>query len=247
MRRIDANQPIASLAAEVPGAMSVFESLGIDYSCAGNLSLDDAAHAEGVDTRLILDRLQLLRPTTALEPWKERPLTELVRHLVHSHHGFVRDSLATIALRLADLAAAPRNASPELLALQRAVSKLGDAVLPHMSREEHELFHRVEILENEFQPGQRERAVDELQAQIRTCMFEHATIASQLRTIRTLRLRNAASAETSAAVLRVLDSIARLESHLHECLFLENSVLFPRAIALESAGGGRTAPDSGPV
>jgi len=32
---------------------------------------------------------------------------------------------------------------------------------------------------------------------------------------------------------RALDAIGELEAHLHEYMFLENCILFPRAIALE--------------
>ena len=36
-------------AAQLPGAIAVFETLGLDYACAGPRSLEDAAYAEGIE------------------------------------------------------------------------------------------------------------------------------------------------------------------------------------------------------
>ena len=65
--KIDGNLPIARFAAELPGAMAIFESLGLDYA------------------------------------WNDRPLADLTHHLVEQHHRFVREELARIAIRPADL------------------------------------------------------------------------------------------------------------------------------------------------
>jgi regulator of cell morphogenesis and NO signaling len=233
--KIDSRIPIAKIAVEVPGAVAVFESLGIDYACAGNLSLDDAAHAEGIAPAVVISCLQHLKAVDHTESWSDRPLADLVRHLVAQHHRFVREELAAIALRLADLCTAPASANPDLLSLRAAFTRLSDIVLPHIHHEEENVFPAVEALEKKWESGEPLGAVEDgLTANLRQLANEHGAIAGELRKMRELRIHLAESNELPAPCSSILDDIATLESHFHEYMFLENCVLFPRAEALET-------------
>ena len=54
--------------------------------------------------------------------------------------------------------------------------------------------------------------------------------------IRELRLRLSDSDSLSPRCTALLDDLATLEAHLHEYIFLENAILFPRAAALAEQG-----------
>ena len=232
---IDGKLPIAKLATDIPGATAIFESFGIDYACAGDRSLDDAAHAEGIAPEVVLASLRELKAVSHAESWSDRPLVDLVRYLVAQHHRFTRDELAAIALRLADICTSPVAAGSELLSLRAAFARLSELVLPHMHHEEEHLFRTVEALEKAWQANAPPSSTEgELSAPIQQLVLEHGAIAAQLRTMRELRLRLAASNELPPRCRPILEHLATLETHFHEYIFLENSVLFPRALALEA-------------
>lgn len=233
--KIDGTLSIATLAAEIPGATTVFESLGLDYACAGDRSLDDAAHLEGIAPEVVIDSLRRLNAVKHAESWNDRPLVDLLRYLAAQHHRFVREELATIALRLADLCASPAAIHPDLPSLRAAFARLSDMLLPHLHREEQSVFPLVEALEKTWDSNEPVAGSDGgLTASIRQLAVEHGSIAAELGTMRELRLRLVVSNELPASCGAILDAIAMLEAHLHEYMFLENSVLFPRAMALES-------------
>lgn len=233
--KIDSKLPIATLAMEIPGATSVFESLGIDYACAGDRSLDDAAHAEGIDTEVVIAALRRLKAVDHAESWSDRPLADLVPYLVVQHHRFVRDELAAMALRLADVCTSPAAVEPDLLSLRAAFARLSEIVLPHLHHEEQNVFGAIEALESAWESNEPLAVTEgELTDHIRQLLLEHGAIAAQLGTMRELRLRLAASNELPAPCSSILDDLAGLETHLHEYMFLENCVLFPRAVALEA-------------
>lgn len=233
--KIDSRIPIAKIAIDIPGAAAVFESLGIDYACAGNLSLDDAAHAEGIAPAVVISCLQHLKTVDRTESWSDRPLADLVRYLIAQHHRFVREELASIALRLADVCTAPASADPDLLSLRAAFTRLSEIVLPHLHHEEENVFPAVEALEKTWESGEPLGVVDGgLSASLRQLADEHGTIAGELRKMRELRMHLAESNELPTPCSLILDDIATLESHFHEYMFLENCVLFPRAEALET-------------
>ncbi len=231
--KVDESTSIAKIADEIPGARQVFETLGIDYACGGDLSLADAAYAEGLDPEVLVAGVRrLAAPSGETHSWNDRPLADLIRHLTDEHHRFVRDELAAISFGLFDLCAPPATPDADLQSLRAAIVRLSDVLLPHMHEEEDNLFHPIEALERSWQSS--ERPVDgELRTRIRQVVTEHGTIAVQLRSIRELRLRLEAENELNARVRSILESVARLEAHLHEYMFLENCILFPRAVALQ--------------
>ena len=229
--KITESVPIATIAAEMPAARALFESLGIDYACGGQRSLGDAAHAEGLDPEIVIAGLRRITPEHG-EQWHDRPLRDLVQYLMNEHHHFVRDEMMSLALWLSDLCAPPAKPKPDLQSLRAAFTRLSEKVLPHLHDEEA-VFGHIETLETEWHTGDPPHGDGDLGAHIQRLMADHATIAAQLRSIRSLHLRLMTEEELPMRIRRALDAVGSLEAHLHEYMFLENCVLFPRAIALE--------------
>ncbi|MGZ5474179.1 MAG: DUF542 domain-containing protein [Thermoanaerobaculia bacterium] len=229
--KITGNVPIAILAAELPGAIRVFESLGIDYACAGDRTLGDTAHVEGIDPEVIISGLRRLPAAKRGESWSDRPLGDLTHYLAAEHHRLVREELAVIAVRLAEVCTP--SALPDLVSLRAAFARMSDIVLPHLHREEANVFLAVEALEGAWQSSEAFPAEGDLTDAIRQLTLEHGAITAQLRTLRGLRLRLDESSELPPTCRPILDALAALEAHLHEYMFLENCVLFPRALAME--------------
>jgi regulator of cell morphogenesis and NO signaling len=231
--RVDESTSIAKIADEISGARQVFETLGIDYACGGALSLADAAYAEGLDPEVLVAGVRrLAAPSGGTHSWNDRPLADLIKHLTDEHHRLVRDELAAISFGLFDLCAPPATPDEDLLSLRAAIVRLSGVLLPHMHEEEDNLFHPIAALELSRQSS--ERTVNgELRSRIQHVITEHGTIAAQLRSIRELRLRLEAGNELSERARAILESVTRLEAHLHEYMFLENCILFPRAVALQ--------------
>lgn len=231
--KIDGKRPIATFAADLPGAIAIFESLGLDYACAGDRSLDDAAHAEGIAPEVVIASLRKLKAVEHAAAWNERPLFDLTRYLTNQHHRFLRDELATTALRLADLCTSPVHPPPDLISLRAAFARLSEIVLPHMHREEENVFPAVVALESAWQSNEPPAATRaDLSSELHQLAGEHGAISVLLRTMRELRLRLEQSNELPPRCSAILDAIETLEAHLHEYMFLENCVLFPRASAL---------------
>jgi regulator of cell morphogenesis and NO signaling len=232
--KVSGKESIAKIAAELPGARGVFEAFGLEYSCTGDRSLEDAASAEGIDTESVIAALHRIRHAQPLEAWNDRPLADATRYLDAQHHRFVKDELASVAMRLADFCSAAVPVPPaDLLSMRAAFTRLAEVVLPHFRREEQHLFPAIEELERAWVAGEAPPASGEGVAEnIRRLTLEHATISAQLKTLRQLRSRLAESNDIGPKCRVILDDITTLEGHLHEYIFLENTTVFPRAIAL---------------
>lgn len=230
--KIDANQPIGKFAAEVPGAIGVFEALGIDYACLCDRSLDDAAHAGGIAPDVVIGSLRRLKAVREGESWSDRPLADLTRHLTHHHHQFVRHELGRLALALSDVCTASADVPPDLVSLRAAFTKLSEVLLPHLHREETSVFPAIEGLEKTWQAAETAAAPVDLTVALHQLAVQHAVFSAQLSTMRELGVRLSDSNELPRRCAAIVTDLATLEAHLHEYMFLENWVLFPRAAAL---------------
>jgi regulator of cell morphogenesis and NO signaling len=224
--KIDPHSPISTLAADIPGARSIFEDVGIDYACAGNRSLEDAAHEMGVDLDRVVTSIRGIAVPGSKAAWSDAPLTDLVNFVERGHHQFLKEQLQVVVRRLFGLCVPSAQPSEDLRSLRAAMGRLSDMLQRHIDREERDLFPAIAALEERTPPE-----CNALRARIGNTITEHGTISVQLRTIRGLRLRLQRSGELSPSTAAVLNAIANLEAHLHEFMFLENHFLFPRAVA----------------
>jgi regulator of cell morphogenesis and NO signaling len=222
MKAVDRDAPIAEVAAFVPGATSVFEDFGIDYSSVGHLSVEDACLAEGIDPA---DVVRFLEPLAgdAPEPWCGKPIPDLTRHLAAQHRALLQKELPELGSALAEACHdAPQESA--LRELRIALTELMIELIPHLAGEERHLFRSIE------------EHLPDLQLRVRDTVVEHGTIAARLRRMRAVRLR-AAEEELAPAAREVVARVAGLEAALHESMFLENCVLLPRAICATAAAG----------
>src|SRR5690606_21819034 len=82
------------LAAEHPHACRVLERHRIDYCCGGDRTIGDAAARAGVDLADLAREIEAAAPVTApTASWVERPLPELIEHLVTAYHEPLAEAL----------------------------------------------------------------------------------------------------------------------------------------------------------
>lgn len=215
---IDRKSSIGELAALIPGAIGLFETLGLDYSCGGHLSLTDACGAEGLDPDLVMRYLRTLDGRGEAEAWNGRSATDIAHSLVESHRS-IREELKRIELALAE-------SSADVHDLRVEIERLAAELTPHVEEEERLIFHSIEAIDSGSPPE------EEIRLQLRRLVVAHGVLAGHLRRLRSMRLSIAAT-EQPPDVVRELHAIAALEGHIHESMFIENCILFPRALAMD--------------
>jgi regulator of cell morphogenesis and NO signaling len=236
MSNITKSTSISVLAATLPGAPAVFDALGIDYSCAGERSIAEAAGLEGVDADAVIMQLRRLPAADDQRSWLDGSLKELIEHLLEQHQHLIGDDLTPVAEQLAEICSGSVPAIDALKYLREEFKILVNELLPHVHREEGELFPLLERLEaiwqsNEVTPPALEESVKQT---IKDLLVEHGSIAARLRTVREIRVA-AESEELSPQCRSALQHVSKLEGDLRQYMFLENSILFPRALALRDS------------
>ncbi|MDY0005111.1 MAG: DUF542 domain-containing protein, partial [Polyangia bacterium] len=138
---MNADQTLGELVVENPAAARIFQRHGLDYCCAGKRTLLEACEAERVDAEVVLGELEAARAEPRdLVRWSERPLEELVGHILDRYHGPLGPEIERL-VALARQVERVHAGKPELPeGLADLLEEVLDAVRSHLDKEEKILF-----------------------------------------------------------------------------------------------------------
>lgn len=152
-----------------------------------------------------------------------------------------RGEMRSTAIHLAEVCSERPKVPSDVYQLRSTFARLSDILLPHIRKEEESIFPVIEKLERAWETDQSTIETKDLDKGISNIVAEHGRTAELLRTMRELRERLPLNEDVPEKCQPILEGIASLEARLHQYMFLENSVLFPRAVAL----GGQVSSGAG--
>jgi regulator of cell morphogenesis and NO signaling len=227
---------LGEIAAHLEAALPAFEGWGIDYTCEGNDSLQEACRKVGVPLEDAFSELARLQRDSSLPDshWEWRPLADLVDHILQRHHTFTRVQIERIHTLLLEAVRMHGFKHPQLLMLKELFLEMGGEMRGHMSREEEQLFPFLvarELAEktrldlpNPFLDSPFFRQP------IRILQWEHRMTGEEWVQVRLLTDNFKAAPGAAPTLLSLYGELRRLEQDLHRHVHLENNILFKRAI-----------------
>jgi regulator of cell morphogenesis and NO signaling len=231
---------VREIAIENPSSVTVFESLGIDYCCGGKTPLSDACTRANVDMDRVLELLAAAERDS--EPsgtgeWSDKPLGDLIAHIVETHHGFVRRETPRIASLLAKVASRHGPLHPEVNQIEPLFTAIGQELSTHMFKEEQVLFPYVVRMEQAVLSGNSrpEAFFGSVQRPIANMVAEHDDAGALLVQMRGLSHGYTAPPDACPTFLALYRGLEEFERDLHRHIHLENNILFPRAVEMDRA------------
>ncbi len=223
---IDPSSTIEQLAATSQSAIRHFCRIGIDVHGQRTLTLAEACGLQGLDPLKVAADLAALKPTEHRD-WMAATLPELVHHIVHHHHAFTREELARIQKIMDAGLATPGPAQAMLIRLKVHFASLSRDLVAHFQMEERNLFPAICAAEH---GGVTPISLSTPSEQARTISAEHQAAEELLHNIRLITSDYEITPDTPAHLRAIYLGLRNLEDDLHLHLFLENHVLFPRAL-----------------
>lgn len=222
---------VGDIAAQSLRAVKLFEQLGIDYCCGGKRSLAEACGDKGIDPAKVGNALA--EPAASPDTdWRNASLRDLIRHIVRTHHEFLKLELPRLNERMRKVVAAHMDKDPRTIqALAGTLGALSEELHMHLQKEETILFPAIERMASGGPMGQT--CFGSVANPIAMMEHEHDSAGAALAAIRRLT-NNFTVPEWACNTARALWlGLEELEADLHMHIHLENNVLHPRAIALE--------------
>lgn len=166
--------------------------------------------------------------------WEKEPLTAVVKFILETHHVFTRKAIDTLPPLAANVRARHGELHPETLSMERLLRRLVEDLGPHMLKEERILFPYIESLEA---PGRgADACFPTVQNPIRVMLREHEAVEEILGEMRAVSANYALPPDACEAYQALYAGLENLEADLRKHIRIENDVLFPGAIARETAG-----------
>jgi regulator of cell morphogenesis and NO signaling len=163
------------------------------------------------------------------------PANQLIDSIVTTHYAFVRPTLLAIAGYLAKLVEEHGRRHPELVRVAAYFAQVSDDLLQHMLKEQHVLFPYVRDLALGIETNGGSRSLcGSVVAPIRMLKRENRETADAMQIIRELTRGYKAPADGCPTYAICMAELARFERGLLRHVHLENDVLFPKAIELET-------------
>ena len=230
---------VKDIALAAPSARRILEDAGLDYCCGGGKSLAEACLHADVNAEEILQRLR--ETSQHVDPaerqWVNAPLAELTAHIREKHHRWVREAIPRITMLLAKVHAKHGANHPELIEIQALFAELGREMIMHMQKEEQILFPFIEALERSKNENRELEPpfFQTVRNPVHAMMKEHDAAGELVRQIRKASGEYVPPEGACASYKGLYENLREFETDLHQHVHLENNILFPRAVEMESA------------
>jgi regulator of cell morphogenesis and NO signaling len=221
---------------EKPSAARIFENLGIDYCCGGSQTLAQACRLANRSPEEVNAELQKVNSLPPEKDWRNAPLADLAQHIVDRHHSFTRAELARLTSLISKVISAHGANHPELARLQLTFEAVVQELTMHMMKEERMLFPYIAEIEEAARIHRHPTApmFGTVQNPVAAMMMEHEASGQALQKICELSNHYAIPPDACASYQELYRALPAFEADLHQHIHLENNILFPRAVELES-------------
>ncbi len=230
---------LRDLVCETPAAARVFETLGIDYCCGGSRTLAEACKTANRSTEEVSAALHKLEAAPPEMDWRNSSLTELAQHIVDKHHAFTQTELVRLKSLISKVVSAHGKNHPELAGVQSIFEELSAELRAHMMKEEELLFPYIGEMEEAACLNRRPPApmFGTVQNPIAAMIMEHEGAGQALDKIRELTNGYTVPPNGCASYQVLYQALPAFAADLHQHIHLENNILFPRSVELESNFG----------
>jgi regulator of cell morphogenesis and NO signaling len=233
---INLNSKVGEIVRHNFSTARVFEAMKIDFCCGGNISLNEAAEKEGVDTGILLIELNavLEKKDKNSDFIESLSMKGLIDHIIVNHHAYITESLPFLLKKLQKLCDVHGENHPELHDVNTLFVDAAANLTTHMKKEELVLFPYISMLEkHRIEGGSKPGNTGLARAAINEMEKEHEVEGERFKKLSDITNNYQVPPDgcnTFQVTYRVLEEF---ENDLHRHIHLENNVLFPKAMQLE--------------
>ncbi len=209
----------------------IFEKYGLDFCCRGNQTLDSACAEQSISPATIQREIEELPeyPNAMREYLWDSPF--LIDYIVNNHHNYIKKTLPVLREHLSKVIQVHSIRHPELIRVGQLFESTTSELEQHLLKEEVILFPYIKELMNDRKV---QSPFGTVRNPIEAMKNDHVEAGDTFAEIRML-LDNYQPPEDACVTMKVTyKELEQFERDLHEHIFLENSILFPKAIQKES-------------
>lgn len=227
---------IGELVAKDYRKADVFKKFNIDFCCGGKKTLSQVCKNSNIDIKIVEAELNKLDSVAgvASHNYNDWSLDFLADYIINTHHNYVKTSLPIILEYNAKVAKVHGAEHEEVIAIHDLFKEAADELTTHMIKEETILFPYIKQLVTEKSSVNGSCSFGTVKNPIRMMEHEHDLVGNIFKTIRELSNDYTPPADACGTYTVSYQKIQEFENDLHQHIHLENNILFPKSILLET-------------
>jgi regulator of cell morphogenesis and NO signaling len=231
-------QSIREIVTSQPSAVRIFHRFEIDLCSQADLTLDGACKELQLSVDQVLEKLaeaQNREDGTLFDP-ASVSLTRLIQEIVRVHHHCVRHDLPALAELARKVAAKRGDRAPGLHTIAHLIEKLQVEMYAHIQKEEQVLFPFIAQMDQGSivaYPSSR-ACFRSVAHPIFMMEQDHESAGHIISELISLTNHFESPSWACATHIALFSGLREFEFDLRQHVHLENDVLFPRAIQMES-------------
>lgn len=227
---------IGELVAKDLRKAEVFKKFNIDFCCGGKKTLSQVCNDKQINIKDVESELEKLDSTSesVSQNYNEWSLDFLVDFIINTHHKYVKNSLPILLEYTAKVAKVHGKEHLEVVAIYDLFKEASDELNLHMMKEETILFPYIKQLVNEKNSVNEGCSFGTVKNPIRMMEHEHDVVGNIFKTIRELSNDYTPPEDACTTYKLSYKKLEEFENDLHQHIHLENNILFPKSIKLES-------------
>lgn len=216
----------------------VFKSFGIDFCCGGKKTIAEVCYSKGIDATAVYTALDQVtgEVKTGENDYLKWDIGFLTDYIINTHHQYVKENTQFIMELANKVARVHGQQHPEVVKVSQIFTQVALDLLSHMNKEEKMLFPFIKELAIVQRDGGAlpHAAFGNVSNPIRMMEVEHEEAGEAMETIREITSNYTLPADACNSYTILYKKLDEYENDLHRHVHLENNILFPKSISIET-------------
>lgn len=235
----DSQKQIGQFVAEDFRTAAVFSNYGIDFCCKGDRTIEEVCSKNNIDSDELLTKLKEIQSSNSQQSidYKSWPLDLLAEYIEKKHHRYVEEKTPVLRQFLDKLCKVHGLRHPELLEITALFIGCSKELAAHMKKEELILFPFIKRMVKAKSDGTQVESpqFNTVENPIAMMKDEHEAEGERFSIIAELTNNYTPPADACNTYKVTFAMLEEFEKDLHLHIHLENNILFPEAIKLETS------------
>lgn len=218
----------------------VFNTWGINYCCGNKLNLEEVCENQHLDINEVLSDLDRATHTISISnsvQFSDWPLEFMVDYIHNIHHAYLKQSIPHLKATLHSLTETHKKKYPYLKQVELCFNQLADELIDHTSNEEEVIFPYIKQINSIHK---RNESYGKLFVRTmgkplnKVVDSEHKKISLLLYKLRAETNNYFIEPDACTSHQVIYHKLKEFDKDLVQHKHLENTILFPAAMKIES-------------
>jgi len=236
MEEPDSEETIGEIVARNYSKAIVFKTLGIDFSCGGNLTVAVACKQHGLAEEEVLRQLNNVigQPDAPDMDFQSWDIGFMCEYMVQLHHLYLKNNTPFIRELSQKLSNTYGEMHKEIVRVNEIFEHTSNLLMFNITKEEQSVFPYIIALNNAYRHGSIIKEASPVSILIYLVEAEHEKVAENFRELRSLTNNYLLPPYVPHSYGILYKMLQEYEDDVYLHLHLENNILYPKAINMEN-------------